>query len=404
MKRILKQFNFETVMYLAFAIYMAVLFLSNVCVYFLYPIIPSLFRILKLFCYAIFAFQILRDWINGKNITWTMILLGFLSILVFYFSKSKEIFFLVLLLFSCRSFDFQKLLKITLGIFGSLYFLVVLFSFLHIIPDWTYGTTVIKHSLGFYYSTIAIGLYLSIVFMYLYWRREKVTIWELMALEGINIFLYSFTLGRMSFLLISFLLFIFALFKWKLISSFLQTKFCRIFFKVVASILPFFLFFLVLGVSVTYDTKNSMMVQINDVFSNRISLSHRALKEYSITLFGQPIEWRGNGGNGYVPSEKKLKYNYVDTSYVRILLDYGVVTLLLVLVAYSWILFQKQKSHDIYGFSIFICILIWGVIEPYLISIEHNIFILEFLPLLEIGKIDFFRFDHIKKVLKREDT
>lgn len=83
-----------------------------------------------------------------------------------------------------------------------------------------------------------------------------------------------------------------------------------------------------------YNPQNTIYFQLNKLLSGRLALGQNAMSEYGISLFGKDIEWIGFN------MEETLRgtYNYVDCSYVKILLDHGILFLGIVLLAYAYML------------------------------------------------------------------
>lgn len=84
----------------------------------------------------------------------------------------------------------------------------------------------------------------------------------------------------------------------------------------------------------------------------------------------------------------EFEYNYVDSSYARIVLDYGIIFSVIILIGYTILLVRQYKSKNYWLLFSIIFILIWSFVEQYLVSISKNIFILAFIPLLQYGEIE----------------
>lgn len=89
-----------------------------------------------------------------------------------------------------------------------------------------------------------------------------------------------------------------------------------------------------------YNPQNTIYFQLNKLLSGRLALGQNAMSEYGISLFGKDIEWIGFN------MEETLRgaYNYVDCSYVKILLDHGILFLGIVLLAYTYMLKNQYRK------------------------------------------------------------
>ena len=80
-----------------------------------------------------------------------------------------------------------------------------------------------------------------------------------------------------------------------------------------------------------YDVNNVVWFRINELLSKRLENSSSAIALYDYKLFGQTIDEIGFGGT----IEQFVGYFFIDDSFLRIALKYGVV-LLVVVLAIFW--------------------------------------------------------------------
>ncbi len=392
----------DSFMYVFFGIYMMILLINNTSLFLSNDILLVCMKIIRYICYIVFGIRIIIDWKNGSNITLTIILLTILSILIFLVAHNKNVFLLLIFLISLRKLDFDKLIKITFNIFIFIFLITISLSLMGIIPDWIfYRGSIVRHSLGFVYATDAIGIYLSIIIMYFYIRKSKATYIELMILETINIFLYKFTDGRLSFILVSIILGIMLLSKFKFVKKLYNYFMNKKVFKILCCTLPIILFLMFNFITLLYTNNNSFAIRVNELLSNRLKYTSEAYKEYGVTLFGEQIEWNGWGGHGYIDTDEmeSFNYNYVDSSYARVMLDYGIVFCSIVLLGYTFTLTHNYDKNKWLIFSLlFICI--WSFVEQHLVNIGRNIFVISLLPLIEIGNIKLLSYTSIKNKIR----
>ena len=382
--------------YIIFSIYIITILLQNTSIYRIESILENIVKIVRYCCYFIFIIKIFLDWKNGKSkITLIMIGITILSIIIYYFSKNKKLLILTILLCSLRNTNKDKLIEVGLKTYIIVFFMIVISSLLNLIPDWTYPKEqILRHSLGFYYPTITIAFYLMIVLMYVYLRKNKITIYEIIILQTLNVFLYKYTDGRTSFILATIILVFVLLKKISIINTILKNNIFKYILKICCYILPVLSLTFILLMVYLYGINNSFSYRLDDILSNRIELSYEALKEYKITLFGQQIQWKGWGGIGYDENInlKGYTYNFVDNSYVRLILDCGVIFTVLVIVGYTSILIKNYKSSNYWNILIIFVILCIAEIEPCLVDFNSNIFLIWFIPLIEykpIRKLDY---------------
>ena len=122
---------------------------------------------------------------------------------------------------------------------------------------------------------------------------------------------------------------------------------------------------------------------INNLLTDRIRLTANAIRNYGVHLFGNNIEWIGFGGSTDTDS-LLASYNFVDSSYLRVLLDNGIIFLVLVLFAYSFFLYKLLIKKQYSILIVLISVLLLSFTEPWLIDVMYNPFVL-------LGGIVFFR-------------
>lgn len=401
-EKIMTYIKSDKFIYFFFSIYITILLLNNTSIFLSNDILLIIIKIIRYICYVAFSVKIFIDWKNGSNITWSIILLGILSILIFLFAHNKNIILLLLALISLRNLNINRLIKITFNIFTFIFLITVILSLIGIFPDWIfYRGNIVRHSLGFLYPTDAIGIYLEIIIMFFYIRKSKSSFTELLVLETINVFLYKYTDGRLSFILISTILGILLLRKFKFIRKLYNYNIIQKTLKILCYTLPIVLFISYNCLAVLYLNNNNFAIKINELLSNRLKYTSEAYENYGVSLFGENIEWNGWGGFGYINTDEMedFRYNYVDSSYARVIFDYGIIFSVIIILAYTLILLKNYKKNKWLIFSLFF-VLIWSFIEQHIINIGRNIFILAFIPILEIGSIEYLDYCNLKNKIK----
>ena len=398
-----KGFNISNSIYIVFCIYIVTMLLSETSISILDEIFENIIRIIRYFCYFFFIAKAFWNWKNGKNkITLTMFLIGILFLIIYYFSGKKNLLIMFIALISLKNTDKNKIIKAALITYIITYSLVIFASIIGLIPDWTYtrGET-IRHSFGFSYPTITMVYYLMIILMYIYTRKSKITIYEIIILEIINVFLYNSTAGRTTYILVTIVLILLVLKKAKFLDFLLKKDIFQKMLKGCCYIIPTLAIIFILAMSYLYSINDSFAISMNKMLSNRLQLTCTAFQDYDVTLFGQDTQWNGWGGFGYSENidTKNYVYNYLDNSYARLILDYGVIFTILVIMGYTILLIQNYKKKDYWMIFIIFIILVLSELEPHLIDLNKNIFVICFIPLLEYKPIEKLAYSNITKNL-----
>ena len=125
---------------------------------------------------------------------------------------------------------------------------------------------------------------------------------------------------------------------------------------------------------VAYNLSNPIWAKINTLLSGRLRLGNSAIKQYGFTFWGQKIEWISQS---IISVSSEIKgYNYVDCSYLQIALQYGIITLSLILFLCSFLMIKAFRRKQYYLCWILAAILIHSMVEPRLLHSWYNPFLL----------------------------
>ena len=123
-----------------------------------------------------------------------------------------------------------------------------------------------------------------------------------------------------------------------------------------------------LGLTCLYDASNALLVKLNGYLSGRLAISSKGLADYTIKLFGQNIIEEGNGRS----TEFREDYFFLDDSYIRILLEYGLILFVVVLLVF---MFTSKKAVEHKRNIIVIALVavcIHSIMEHHLIDLSYN--------------------------------
>ena len=166
--------------------------------------------------------------------------------------------------------------------------IIVVASLLKIIPDWVYMRgSIARHSLGFLYPTDCSSIFLMITLLLLYNNSSDIPFYQIGVLEIINILLFIYTNGRLSFILINLVLLIMLMLKIKVFSKYLFKKELIKKMKIVGYIIPVFFLILTNILIFLIPTNNSIVNKLDLVLSHRISYAEKAYQKYGLHLFGK---------------------------------------------------------------------------------------------------------------------
>lgn len=290
-----------------------------------------------------------------------------LSLLSYWITRDKQLIFLMLFLMAVMNVHFDKVLKTYLWANGTGIFIVYLAYKIGLIPNRFYSNSRNRHSLGFGYPTTISNYWLYFIFAYIAYRKERLTIIEGLILEGINYYFFIMTDTRSAFA-VSTLALVLA-YSLKLWKGRYGKRFLTFFIHHTA-----FLGTVCIAVlTFQWSKGGTAITKLNSLLSNRLLLSYEAFQNYGLHLFGQRIEWVGGTRDFDVVYKE---YNYVDSSYLQIVLTYGIVILLLLLIAYALLGREIVREQDWYLGIALVMGALHSIFDPQFLWMQYNIFLL----------------------------
>lgn len=363
--------------WLAYILYMAeLLFFES-----MYGEMESLqlfFMLARNISYILVCTKVLLDFFYneyGKKELVLIILGTILLLIVAKMAKNKSLLIYWTFIVAAHDVDLEKIVKASLLIHFFCMFIIIASSIGNVVEDRMYYQDTVREraSLGYQYTTDSSNYFFHMLLMYIYTKKEKIS-WESIGVLGLcNVLLFKLTDTRSAFLLGCLVLVVTGI--WKAIpglrKGYLLYKGGAVLAMPVMSGLMMYLTFF-------YDEQKTWMGHLNELINGRLLLGYTAFKTYGLHLLGQPIQWIG-GAQSYV--ESPGVYNYVDSSYIQIILNYGI--LIFGLVCFLFIALGKKaaKKGDIYLMLVLVIIALHSAIDPQLLWMACNPFLMCFLYL-----------------------
>lgn len=329
-----------------------------------------LLRVIRYLTYIIFMILIGTSiWKNKCNRILMCCIFTF-GILTYYFSRDFQIFSYMLFVLAAVNVDLKKVTKLYL-IIQSLFLIIMIFlSATGLIENIIFDLGVRnRNSLGFSWTTTPAMLLFFVTALYLYCFQDQIKFIELIFLAIINLLVFQLTNSKFIFILSIFLIVIVSVYKYSnYFKCFFQKKICQYLFLSI----PFISAFTSLLLQIFYNPKFNIFNALNSLLANRLKYGYDAFWNYGISIFGKKIKWIGFSLN----FDGSQIYNYVDSSYMQILLSYGIITFVLVLIAYFYIIKKAISNQDNYLVLILSVVFILSITEPRLINVIYNPFII----------------------------
>lgn len=307
-------------------------------------------------------------------------------------SGNRAIIQYFIIILGSYNLDFNKIAKQVLIWECICVGIIIIFAILKIIPNRIFdrsNSDVKRYSIGFKYATYPALFVWYLTMLYLYVKKNKIGLFEYILLITINIIMYIVTNSRneliFSFLII-FISIVYKKFKMnkikKIVSYF--AKYSIVIFTVISILCM-----------VLYNPKNNVWKKMNTLASGRLRLSNECMKKYDIKLFGNKMEWIGLS-EIYEGEHEDSEFFYVDNSYINILYNYGIVFLILIIYAYYYVITKEIEKENYFLISILFVIIMHSFIDPQLVKIAYNIFILLFVQIV-------FDDEQFKKIFNRRN-
>ena len=291
---------------------------------------------------------------------------------------TRVIFLTFLFIFGMKNLDLERMLKYTFQWMAIGCLLIILGSQLGIIANWGYDLDSARprYAIGFFYPSHATSLIVYIALVYIALKKDSLKLWHIIVLELFNYWQYKQTDSRTGSAL---LLLIGVTF---LIIKHYKKDFSKSIFGFF-SVLAFPVCAVVSVLACYVYPASGIWLKINSFVTNRLEYGHRAIQKYGIHLFGNDITWIGNGGIGHIYADYKDEYNYVDCSYVKLLLENGILIWILIITGFTLAVFFAVKYNRKYLAVALAFSAVYSIIEPRLMELGFNPFILTLVVLFD---------------------
>ncbi len=350
----------------AFTIYMT-LFVLNLTALSMAPAYDNVTRYIYYLSYLLAVIKILIDIFSEKNI-WEIVIVAVLVTLMVLQRSGNDYLFFLLMIIAARNVNCRRIVQCFCLIQSIVLIVFVVGAQLGLIENYLFiqeGGRY-RYGLGFLYTTYAPTIFCFVMMAYLYLRRERMKIYEFVILEAINFWMYTMTDSRLCFYLSTVML-VYVFF----MRYFWQNRKERIRKNRWLILAPAAICVGSILLHVFYNPNNETWAALNRFLNGRLNLGQEALNTYGITWFGQQITWIGNGR-----STVAGEYNFVDCSYIKVLLDCGIIFLILIIAAYTYMMYVAVKTNDYYLQTVLLFILILCVTEARLTEWGFNPFLI----------------------------
>lgn len=326
-----------------------------------------------LFVYVFFKYVFIERPVfrNKEGILAFLLLFSF--IISYQHTGYAELFDTVLLILGAKNVRSMIILKTYLMIKIPFIISTVICSQRGLIENLIYNQHGrIRKAFGFIYPTDFAAQVFFVIVAWSLVRQAKTTFYELIGMVLVAVFLKYNCDTRCS--TISILLVVGSVAFWKIAKRVsLDCVIRSLIIQVVSSIciVASYLFSAtMIFLCRFYNSDNSFLKVLNDITSQRLKLGKKTFDNYNVKLFGQYIEMQGNGGT----TEKPINYTFIDSSYINILMRYGLLVFITVLMLITFLMWRNYQNMFVLVLIVLVCL--HSMIEQHLFEIHYNFVLL----------------------------
>ena len=360
--------NRSTILFcIAFSLYLTTMIFSA-SMFGIMNIGSMLIKLIKYIGYALMLWKIISESRFSSDQVIRYIGIVIIILTIYQCTGNKSLIYLCLFVIAVADVYFSEILKTYLWTNGICMVAIILCRLLMLIPARDeFSETRSRYALGFDFVTTGANYWMYLVLAYVCYRKKKLTLAEAVILEIITYVFFAFTDTKNAFAITTLAIVM------ALILKVWNEQFGRQIFSFFIKYITLIGTLLISALIFFFDKSTFVSETINDLLTNRIQLSYDAVQKYGIKLFGQAINWVG----GAIYFEKEyVDYNYVDSSYMQIMLSYGIVLLTAIIVGYYLIGRMIVKEKAWYLGLVIILSAVHSTFDPQLMWIQYNVYFL----------------------------
>lgn len=293
------------------------------------------------------------------------------------FLKTREIMILSfpMMILGARGVEFKKIIEWFFGLSLSWLLVIVIIALLGIILNLRYAPVnrPIRYALGIGYPTDFAAHVFFLVLAYCYLKFKDLRWLHYVVIGLLAVVVYKITDARLD--TVAMLMTIPMIWLAKMATKHQFAKHLMAFSWIPIPLLAVGINYL----GIFYNRHNDWLHKIDHLLSGRLYYSQIGFHRYPITLFGQSVTQNGYGGVQGMKTflgKSNINYFYLDSSFVRLLLMYGLVILILIVTMMVLTSLKGYLRGDYALCAIILLVTVACVVEQHLIEITYNPFLI----------------------------
>lgn len=305
---------------------------------------------------------------SPRTVVLLTVLLSFLIGIGLQTNQLYKFIIFGLLLAGAKNVNLKKLLQYHAVILAVIMLSVFVGLKLGVISDithWAREGKILRHTLGFRFTTFGPNMLFHFLCIWGYIRGKKISWLELIFLAGANQYYFMYTDTKSAYYFSVLMIVFIALVKiFKPSISEKKLIWLERVSLIVCTIIP-------IVTTHFYENRTPFLIQLNNFLTGRLYLGYVALTTYKVRLLGQPIIWNTPDIFGSISGA----FLYVDSSFMNMLLNFGVLFLMVLLVS-IWTLSKKNPYRNLHYSLSFIVVLLHAMWDPQFLEVWYNPFLL----------------------------
>lgn len=315
---------------------------------------------------------------STKNFIINSMAIG-LGVIIWRQTQAIDVLMYLLLILGARGLKFATINEWFLKI-GTLLLLFMLFSVgVGLIKDLVFiRGGVDRHSLGILYPTDFAAHVFFLIISYCYYAFRRLTWYHYLLFALIAGVLMIVTQARLDVLAILLTIPVFWLAK-RAANGHLFARVITSFYWMVAPILAY----VTMVAALFYSAHNHLFELADKIVSGRLHLSHLAWNRYGVSIFGNHVVEHGFGAGAgakrFYSSGMEGNYFYIDSSFIRLMIIYGLVAVAFFVGVMLIIGLRSTLQKDYRLAAVMMMLAISCVIEQHLLNLAFNPFLIALL-------------------------
>lgn len=294
-------------------------------------------------------------------------------------SKSTLVIVMMAFILGAQGVEFREIIEYYFKTTLIIFLVVVASSLLGIIKDLVFVVKgrAVRYSLGIVYPTDLAARVLYLLLAHAYLNFEKLNWKYYLSYFLIDIIVMKLTDARLSVICIFVMIFALMIAKHAQNNPKSMSRKLAAFYWTASPVLSL----VAIAGTYFYDDQNCVYEKLNHILSGRLSYGALAFYNYHIPMFGQKIEEHGLGGTSGLKifHNSNQGYFFIDSSYMRLLMIYGLIILLMIISIFLIISVRSTYYKDFALPAVLLIVAISCTVEQHLLELSYNPFLLALL-------------------------